>query len=235
MRPLLEAISLQAGYGSKTVLHKVSIAVSRGEIVALLGHNGSGKSTLLKSIMGLLQPSGGRILLEGHNITEESPARHVQAGISYVGQGNRIFSTLSVDENLEMGCYLINGRSQIQARKSLVYSLFPMLVGRRKQLAATLSGGERQALAFAMGLMVDPKIFLLDEPSIGLSSALVRIALARIKEISASTGAAVLIVEQKIREVLRIADRAYLLTLGEVAFHGTPDQVEYQLSSLYLT
>jgi branched-chain amino acid transport system ATP-binding protein len=216
------------------VVDQVSVEVNQREIVAVIGRNGSGKSTLLKAIIGLLPVWRGRVLADGKDLTRLSPATRVRAGISYVGQGNRVFGELSVDENLRMGGYLVDSTSQLNSRKETLYHLFPRLAQRRKQLAATLSGGERQSLALAMGLMPTPRILLLDEPSVGLSLELVRTSLATIKNVSRESGAAVLIVEQKVREVLSIADRVYLLTMGKVAFHGSPAEMSDQLHQLYL-
>jgi ABC-type branched-subunit amino acid transport system ATPase component len=231
---MLQTVQLETGYGRKMVVDQVSIEVNRHEIVAMIGRNGAGKSTLLKAIIGLLPAWHGQVLANGKDVTRLSPAARVRAGIAYVGQGNRVFGELSVDENLNMGGYLIDSRSQLKLRKESLYNLFPGLARRRKQLATTLSGGERQSLAFAMGLMPKPKILLLDEPSVGLSSELVRTSLDNIRNLSQESGVGILIVEQKVREVLSIADRVYLLTLGKVGFHGSPTEMSDRLHQLYL-
>jgi branched-chain amino acid transport system ATP-binding protein len=231
---LLQTVQLETGYGRKLVVDQVSVEVNPREIVAVIGRNGSGKSTLMKAIIGLLPVWHGHLLADGKDVSRLSPAARVRTGISYVGQGNHVFSELSVDENLSIGGYLIDSTSQLRLRKQSLYNLFPGLAQRRKQLAATLSGGERQSLALAMGLMPKPKILLLDEPSVGLSSELVRTCLGTIKNLSQESGVGVLIVEQKVREVLTIADRVYLLTLGKVGFHGSPMEMSERLHELYL-
>jgi ABC-type branched-subunit amino acid transport system ATPase component len=227
-------VQLETGYGRKTALAEVSIEVNPREIVAVIGRNGSGKSTLLKAIIGVLPAWRGQVLFGQRDVTRLSPAARVRSGISYVGQGNRVFDELSVEENLAMGGYLLGSRSQLRSRKDVVYQLFPRLAERRKQAAGTLSGGERQSLAFGMGLMLDPKVLLLDEPSVGLSLELVTTTLETVRKVNETAGTAILIVEQKVREVLGIANRVYLLTLGRIAFHGTPREVDDRLQELFL-
>jgi branched-chain amino acid transport system ATP-binding protein len=231
---MLKAVQLETGYGRKLVIDQVSVEVKQREIVAVIGRNGSGKSTLLKAIIGLIPVWHGQVFTDGKDITGLSPAARVQAGIAYVGQGNRVFGELSVDENLSMGGYLIDSKSQLKLRKEYLYNLFPGLARCRKRLATTLSGGERQSLAFAMGLMPRPKILLLDEPSVGLSSELVRTCFDNIKNFCIESEVGVIVVEQKVREVLIIADRVYLLTLGKVGFHGSPTEMSDRLHQLYL-
>lgn len=217
---LLDVQDLATGYGTKRVLDAVALRVARGEIVALIGHNGAGKSTLLKAIFGLLPIWGGRICLNGQPVRDSSPRSLHAAGAAYVPQGNRVFGNLSVKENLEIGgIALASGSARRRAIKAAV-ELFPVLAGRLHQRARTLSGGEQQMLALASALVLSPRLLLLDEPSLGLSPQMVSEALNRIRMISHGSGTAILIVEQKVHEVLRIAQRVYVLRNGRVVFSG---------------
>lgn len=222
---MLKINNLEVGYGKKQILNDISIKVDKGEIVAIIGHNGAGKSTLLKSVFGFLPIWKGEIEFEGEPIEDKKPIENVKNGLSFVMQGNRVFNELTVLENLEVSSYLINSKTEIRSRLSFVFELFPILAERKKQNAGTLSGGEQQMLALANALILRPKMLLLDEPSLGLSPKFVRITLQTIKEINEKYGTSILIVEQKVREVLRIAHRIYVFKLGNVAFEGKPEEL----------
>lgn len=227
----------EAGYGKKIVLRNISIAVGEGEIAAFIGPNGAGKSTLLKSIIGIVECPGGSISFNGRSLIGEPPEKIVKAGISFVPQGNRVFTELSVAENLEMGGYLLRQKTRVKSQIEMMLELFPDLKERLKQTAGLLSGGEKQQLALARGLMLQPKILMLDEPSLGLSPKLVTKAFETIKEINQKFRTTILIVEQKVLEVLRIANRVYALRMGEIAFEGTPAELQQgeRLKKIFLT
>lgn len=217
---LLSVEALVTGYGRKQVLGGVDLAVRAGEVVALIGHNGAGKSTLLKAVYGLLPIWEGHVALNGTNLTGPDPRRLLQAGVAYVPQGNRVFTDLTVRENLELGSVAVPNKRELKGRIENVLAQFPELKPRLRQRAATLSGGEKQMLALANGLLLSPRMLLLDEPSLGLAPPLVTDALAHIRQISESARIAVLIVEQKVREILKIAQRVCVLRNGVVSFSG---------------
>jgi len=233
---LLRVESLVAGYGKKEVLRGVSLDVARGEIVALIGHNGAGKSTLLKATFGLLPIWRGHVTLDGRKVNVPSPRRFLRAGVTYVPQGNRVFADLTVLENLEMGGVTLRDRARLRDSVDRMLTAFPALRSRIRQRAGTLSGGEKQMLALATGLITSPRLLLLDEPSLGLAPPLVTEALTRIQTISRDLGAGVLIVEQKVREVLRIAHRVCVLRNGMVSYSGVAASLrdEMKLREVYL-
>ena len=220
-RPILETADLEAGYGDVNILHGVSIVVPRGAIVSVIGPNGSGKSTLLKTVYGFLEPSGGRVIFrpEGgeHDITAMKPNRITALGMNYVFQLDNIFPTMSVRENLELGAYLQGAPSHGQLER--IHGWFPVLARRRKQRAGTLSGGERQMLALARALILDPKLLLLDEPSAGLSPIVVDEIFEKLEEINRA-GISLVIVEQNARRSLAMSDYAYVLDMGRSHFEG---------------
>jgi branched-chain amino acid transport system ATP-binding protein len=216
----------EAGYGKKVVLRNISLHVSEGEIVAIIGPNGAGKSTLLKVLIGLLPIPRGSILLDGTDLTNGPPERNTRAGISFAPQGNRVFAELTVKENLEIGGYLLKDSKVIAARIEQVLALFPDLRERLKLDALKLSGGEKQQLALARALMLQPRVLLMDEPSLGLSPNLVAKALDTIVEVNRTFKTTIIVVEQKVREVLRIAQRVYALRLGGIVFEGTPQELQ---------
>jgi branched-chain amino acid transport system ATP-binding protein len=228
--------SVATGYGRQQVLSGVSIEVRTGKIVALIGHNGSGKSTLLKVIFRLLPLWAGQVLFEGADLATFTPERLLGAGIAYIPQGNRIFPSLSVRENLQLGAHSLKNRARCAESIEQVLTMFPALKGRFEQRAGTLSGGEKQMLALGNALVVSPRLLLLDEPSLGLSPALVNEALNRVQQISRETGASVLIVEQKIRQVLHISEWVYVLRNGAVHFSGPSESLsdESLLKEVYL-
>lgn len=221
---LLELAGVMAGYDKKEVLHGVSLHVEEGEIVALLGPNGAGKTTTLKVIFGLLRPSRGRILYGGRGIEGARPSENVRRGMALVPQGGRVFAPLSVVENLELGAYLLRGQEEFRVRLQDVYGLFPRLSERKFQRAGSLSGGERQMLSVSRALILRPRLLLLDEPSEGLSPLLVREVISALADIRKRLGTTMLIVEQNVRAALSIADRAYVMRLGQVVVEEASPQ-----------
>ena len=217
---MLEIKDIRVHYGVIEALKGVSFTVNNGEIVTLIGANGAGKTTMLHTISGIIKPTSGQILLDGQDITHSSARDRVQKGISQSPEGRRVFSTLTVLENLELGAFLRKDKAEIARDLERVYSLFPRLADRRRQAAGTLSGGEQQMLALGRALMSRPKILLLDEPSMGLSPLLVLEIFEIIKTIN-ETGTTILLVEQNARMALQIAHRAYVLETGSIVLSGT--------------
>lgn len=230
---LLEAKRITAGYGETEILHRVFVKVNQGEIVSIIGPNGAGKSTLLKTILGLLKPREGKVILEAEDITGLAPDRIVRKGICYVPQTDNVFASLTVEENLEMGAFI--RKDNYQNRIQEIYTIFPDIEERRKDRAGKLSGGQRQMVAIGRALMLEPKIILLDEPSASLAPKLVRLIFEKITEINQS-GVGILMVEQNIREALRIADQAYVLAMGRNRFHDTGQALlnNQEVGKLYL-
>jgi len=218
MTTLLEITDLSAGYGEHEILRGLSLRVDEGELVAVIGPNGAGKSTLLKTLAGLVPPRAGRITLRGEDITGAGTRHVVAGGLCYVPQEANVFPSLSVWENLTIGAW--TSPRALRERAQAVVDLFPMVGERRRALAGTLSGGQRQMLAMAMALMVEPALLLLDEPSAGLAPALQRLVFDRIREINAR-GIGILLVEQNARESLALCQRAYVLAMGRVRAEGT--------------
>jgi branched-chain amino acid transport system ATP-binding protein len=217
---LLELRNVEAGYGAIQILHGVSLHVGQGEVVAVIGPNGAGKSTTFKAVMGLVTRLGGEIAFDGRTLVGQRPDRILALGLAYVPQGRIVFSQMTVRENLEMGAYLERDSTKVKAAMDYVFSLFPRLGERPRQLAGTMSGGEQQMLAMGRGLMMRPKMLMLDEPSLGLSPRFVdevfdkTVAMAR-------AGLTVMLVEQNAARALEISDRAYVLELGRNRFEGT--------------
>lgn len=234
--PLLEVTNLVAGYGNKPVVNGVSLHVAPGEIVALIGHNGAGKSTLLKSIFGLLLPWSGAVKLNGRAFSPPCPRDLRRAGAAFVPQGNRVFNDLTVRENLDIAGMSLPAAARLESGTERVLALFPFLAANPQRHAGTLSGGEKQMLALASALISSPRLLLLDEPSLGLAPPLIVESLQRIAQVSRESGASALIVEQKVREVLKIADRVYVLRNGAVAFSGLAAdlQDDAKLREVYL-
>jgi ABC-type branched-subunit amino acid transport system ATPase component len=230
---LLEASSVVAGYREQEILHGVSIHIADGEMVAIIGPNGSGKSTLLKAIIGLVRVTAGTIRLMGEEITNAAPEDIVERGLAYCPQTDNVFPSLSVNENLRVGGFL--RRSQLRERLDHVYSTFPDLAERRGRRAGHLSGGQRQMLAMARALMLDPKIMLLDEPSAGLSPKLVDDLFERIAEINRG-GTAILLVEQSAQMALTFSSRAYVLAMGKNAIEADAKTLlqDPEIGKLYL-
>lgn len=215
MSAVLEARNLSASYGGRRILENVSLRVGEAEIVTVIGHNGAGKSTLLKSVFNLIPWRSGEIRLHGRDILGLAPDRILAAGIAYVPQNRSVFPRLTVDENLRMGGFLLADKALLAARIGKVRELFPVLAERAHQLAGTLSGGEQRMLEVARALLMDPKLVMLDEPSIGLAPRMVD-AVFHTVGILKSQGKAVLMVEQNVRKALAASDRAYVMELGEI-------------------
>lgn len=216
---MLEVKDLHVHYGVIEALKGVSIQVEEGQIVALIGANGAGKTTLMQAISGVIKKSGGDILFLGQDIYKASPQKIVKDGLSQVPEGRRVFTGLSVYENLMMGAYLRKDKKAIEEDLWKVYNQFPILEQRKNQDASTLSGGEQQMLAMGRALMARPRLLLLDEPSMGLAPILVKEIFSIIEEIN-KTGTTVLLVEQNARMALSIADYAYVLETGNVVLEG---------------
>lgn len=222
-------------YGNIQVLKEVSLDINQGEIVTLIGANGAGKTTLLKTISGLLKPKKGNITFDRVSIDGKQTQWIVKKGISQVPEGRRVFSTMSVEENLELGAYLRKDKKGIKEDFKKVYDLFPRLLERKKQAAGTLSGGEQQMLAMGRALMARPRLLLLDEPSMGLAPLLVKTIFHIIQEIN-STGTTIMLVEQNANMALSIAHRAYVIETGRVVLNGAAHELRAseQVKTAYL-
>jgi branched-chain amino acid transport system ATP-binding protein len=216
--------NVEAGYGSVRVLHGVSMTVSDGETVVLLGSNGNGKSTLIKCIIGIVKPSAGEITVEINGVTTsligKSPEEIVDLGIALVPEGRRLFPALSVEENLNLGAFRPAARKSLEESLDFVFTAFPVLAERRSQLAGSMSGGEQQMVAVARALMSKPSILLVDEPSVGLAPILVSRMIAKIKELKDERNLTVLMAEQNFNQAIKIADRGYIIVHGQIEFEG---------------
>lgn len=221
---MLRISDLEAGYGKKQVLSAVSLEVRPREIVALIGPNGAGKSTVLKTVCGLVPIWNGEVRFGGSTINGSTPAQNVARGLTFAPQGNRVFDDLTVLENLRVGGFQLP-HTQLSRRIHEVFQLFPVLKGRVWLDAGKLSGGEQQMLALARALIPQPKLLMLDEPSLGLSPSLACSVFDTVSRINQQAGVTILIVEQRVRDVLRIAHRAYGMRLGEIALEGRPDDI----------
>jgi branched-chain amino acid transport system ATP-binding protein len=224
MYDMLEIKNLNVYYGVIHALKDISLTVNEGEIVTLIGANGAGKTTTLRTISGLNKAASGQILLEGRDITGLSAPKRVEMRLSQVPEGRRIFPTMTIVENLEMGAYLRKDKAEIKEDMEHVYELFPILGDRKKQAAGTLSGGEQQMLAMGRALMSRPKILLMDEPSMGLAPLLVKEIFNIIKNIN-SEGTTILLIEQNAKMALSIADRAYVIETGSIVMSGTGEEL----------
>jgi len=220
---LLSLESVTTYYAQMRILEGISLNVGEGELVCLLGGNASGKSTTLKTILGIVRPRTGRVLLGGKDVTQWPVPQRISAGIAIVPENRRLFGHMTVRENLELGAVL-RGREKLDDDFDRVHTLFPRLHERRSQLACTLSGGEQQMVAMGRALMSRPRLLLMDEPSMGLSPALVQQNFQIIRDIHA-TGVSVLIVEQNAAMALSIADRGYVLSTGEIVLEGPASQL----------
>ncbi len=234
MTALLDIQALRGGYGRVEVLRGVDLQVRDGEIVALLGSNGAGKSTLNNTVCGIVPAWGGRVSFDGRELTRAHYRDVVKAGLIQVPEGRKIFPNLTVLENLELGSFT-RGRERRAANLERVFATFPRLAERRAQKAGTMSGGEQQMLAIGRGLMAEPRLLILDEPSLGLSPLLVEEMFALIRRLH-QEGLAVLLVEQNVGQSLAIADRAYVLENGAVRFAGAPAELlaSAELKQAYL-
>lgn len=216
----LEISNLKVAYGNLEVIHGLDIGVDQGEIVTILGANGAGKSTTLMTISGLVRPSAGAIMFQGENLARLRSHEIVRRGITQSPEGRRVFGTLTVWENLTLGAFTQKDPRRIQELAAKVFDLFPRLWERKTQLAGTLSGGEQQMLAIGRALMADPKVLLLDEPSLGLAPLMVKFIFKTIRAIN-ETGVTIVLVEQNARAALKLADRGYVLDVGRLVMTDT--------------
>jgi branched-chain amino acid transport system ATP-binding protein len=223
MTALLNVLGLKSGYGVVEVLRGVDLHVMPGELVALLGSNGAGKTTLNLTLSGLVATRAGQVQFDGHDITALHSRQVVVRGLIQVPEGRKVFPNLSVHENLELGAFT-RGRARRLENLDKVYETFPRLKERVSQLAGTLSGGEQQMLAIGRGLMAEPRLLILDEPSLGLSPLLVEELFGLVSQLR-STGLSILLVEQNVGQSLDIADRAYVMENGQIRFSGTPGEL----------
>jgi len=221
---MLELSNIDAGYGGFQALFGISMSVKAGEAVAVIGSNGAGKTTLLRVISGMMPASSGTMRMNGVPLRETAPHKIIETGIAHVPEGRRLFPRLSVENNLKIGAYIPAARAKFPERLEQVYGLFPRLKERRTQPAGTLSGGEQQMCAIARALMSGPKLVLLDEPSMGLAPVIVAQVFELVRKLR-DEGYTVLIVEQNVRQVLKIADRAYLLEVGRIKTSGASQEL----------
>jgi branched-chain amino acid transport system ATP-binding protein len=218
--PMLKVEGLTAGYGEAVAIREISLQVDKGEIVALVGANGAGKSTTLRAISGVVRPMSGTISFEGKRIDSWKPHEIVRrARIAHIPEGRQLFGKLSVADNIMLGAYTLNSPQEIEALREQVFTLFPRLAERRTQRADTLSGGEQQMLAIARGLMIRPKLLMLDEPSLGLMPTLISNLWQLLRQLRGK-GYTILLVEQNVRKTLQLADRAYVLRNGRIILQG---------------
>ena len=225
MSALLQIESIRVGYDQADVLNDVSLEVPAGSITCILGANGAGKSTLIRAILGLTPSRAGRIAFDGRDITRAPTHEIVARGIACIPEGRRVFPKLTVEENLRLGAFREKSAAVVQARMRKVFSIFPRLEERAGQLAGTFSGGEQAMLSIGRGLMPEPRLLLIDEPSLGLSPRLVKENFAVIRRAS-EMGITLLLVEQNVRQTLAIAHRGYVLSQGRVVASGTSEELE---------
>jgi ABC-type branched-subunit amino acid transport system ATPase component len=218
---MLEAADVIAGYGGFDILHGIDLEVRRGEIVSVVGPNGSGKSTVFKAIYGLINVRQGMVVFEGDNVTAMGPQELLRTGMAMVPQLSTVFPSLTVYENLELGMYLVRDKARVKARIDEIFDLFPRLAERRAQYAGTLSGGERRALEIGRSLMLNPRMILMDEPSVGLSPILTKAMFQQLRELRDTAGITFLLIEQNARSALELADRGYVIQRGLVSHTGT--------------
>jgi len=232
---VLALSGVSAAYGSVPAVSDVSMVVGEGEAVGLLGANGAGKSTTLRAISGLVRPTSGTITFFGTNIAALPPYKVTELGIAHVPEGRQVFPEMTVTENLEIGAYIPSAKAERSRTLDLVFNIFPVLAERRKQLAGTMSGGEQQMLAVGRGLMLKPRLLMLDEPSLGLAPVVTDATFQKIQEIHAM-GTAILLVEQNVSRALALVQRAYVLESGKVILHGTSAELtnNKQVQAAYL-
>ncbi len=222
---LLKVRNIESFYGPIMAIRGVSLDVHEGQIVSILGANGAGKTTLMKTISGVMDPEKGQIVFDGREIQGQEPHRVVQAGIVHVPEGREVFPLLTVDENLTLGAYTDIDRTRINRHRELVFDYFPVLGERRNQEAGTLSGGQQQMLAIGRGLMGNPRIMLLDEPSLGLSPILVQEIFGILKRLNAEQGVTMMLVEQNASAALELADHGYVMEVGRIVMDGPADEL----------
>jgi branched-chain amino acid transport system ATP-binding protein len=232
---VLKLAGVSASYGSVPAIHDVSIEIGEGEAVGLLGANGAGKSTTLRAISGLVKLTSGTIIFAGTDLASLPPHKIPELGIAHVPEGRQVFPEMTVQENLEIGAYVPKAKAERASSLDLVYSIFPRLADRKKQLAGTMSGGEQQMLAVGRGLMLKPRLLMLDEPSLGLAPVMTDVTFEKIAEIH-KMGTAILLVEQNVSRALTLVARAYVLESGNVIMHGTSAELanNKQVQAAYL-
>ena len=221
---MLELNNLTAGYGSFQALFSVDLEIKAGAAIAVIGPNGAGKTTLLRTISGMLPVQSGNLSMEGTSLKDVPPYRIIDFGIAHVPENRRLFSSMSIEDNLRMGAFTPNARPHFEERLDFIFDLFPRLKERRSQIAGTLSGGEQQMCAIGRALMSSPKLLLMDEPSAGLAPVIVNQVFQLVQQIR-DQGLTVLIVEQNIEQVLKIVDRAYLMEVGAIKISGKAEEL----------
>lgn len=226
MSVLLETHDLQAGYGRKQVVFDLNLKVNRGEIVAIFGHNGSGKSTSMRSILGVLPVLGGTITYDGQDTTNNSSGSNVRRGMALIPSERFVFQDLSVTDNLLLGGANDPDETRRKARQQLVYELFPILKEREEQLAGTMSGGQQRMVSLGIALMSNPKLLILDEPSLGLAPSVVEQIFNVVRDLVASEGLSVILLEQNVGQALKIADRGYVMRSGRIIIEETIEQMK---------
>jgi branched-chain amino acid transport system ATP-binding protein len=233
---MLRIVDLSVSYGAIAALSGISFTIEQGSIVTLIGGNGAGKTTTLRTISGLLRPKTGKIEFLGEDITQVPAHKIVARGLCHVPEGRMIFSNLTIDENLAMGAYLQSDAARIAHNRDYVFSVFPRLKERLKQMAGTLSGGEQQMLAIGRALMADPKFLMLDEPSLGIAPRLISTIFEKIVEINRKQGITILLVEQNANLALEVSRHAYVLETGHIVMQGESKQLraDPQLKATYL-
>ncbi|MCP4818581.1 MAG: ABC transporter ATP-binding protein, partial [Shimia sp.] len=233
---LLDIKNIESFYGPIMAIRGVSLKVEKGQVVTVLGANGAGKSTLLKTISGIMDPEKGQVVFEGREIQGMEPHKVVGQGIVHVPEGREVFPLLTVDENLSLGAYTRSDKSEIEKDRQMVFDYFPILAERRNQEAGTLSGGQQQMLAIGRGLMLRPKIMLLDEPSLGLSPLLVQEIFAILKRLNKDEGVTMMLVEQNAKVALELADVGYVMEVGRIVMDDTADRLmeSEDIKSFYL-
>ena len=221
--PILKIRNIESFYGPIMAIRGVSLDVHAGQIVSILGANGAGKTTLMKSVSGVMDPEKGKITFNGQDIQGSEPHKVVQKGIVHIPEGREVFPLLTVNENLSLGAYTLKDKVQIERDRELVFSYFPVLKERRQQEAGTLSGGQQQMLAIGRGLMANPKIMLLDEPSLGLSPLLVQEIFGILKRLNEEQNMTMMLVEQNAHAALKLAHHGYVMEVGRIVMDGAAD------------
>ncbi|HHY77453.1 MAG TPA: ABC transporter ATP-binding protein [Clostridiales bacterium] len=221
---MLKVVDLEVAYGQMEVLKKVNLEVKKGELVSVIGPNGAGKTTLIKTIMGLKDAKAGQVLIDGKDVLGMPAWKRAEMGVGYVPEGRRVFGNLTVEENLMVGCYSLKDPKRIQQNIKRVYELFPRLEERKKQLARTMSGGEQQMLAIGRALVMEPRLLLIDEVSMGLMPIMVNLCFKVIKELN-DQGITVMVIEQNANKALKISHRGYVLETGNIILEGTVDSL----------
>lgn len=225
MVAMLAVEGLQAGYGAKQILFDVNVSVSQGEVVGIIGHNGAGKSTTLRAIFGMLAPQRGKVVFEGRDVTGATCRQNVVAGMSLIPSERFVFADQTVRENLLLGCLYERSHAERARRMELAQNLFPILADRQSQLAGTLSGGQQRMLALGISLMANPKLLLLDEPSLGIAPALAATVFDTLKQLTEDQKLTILIVEQNVAQLLRIVDRVYVMRSGRLVLEESANEM----------